>query len=276
MSARLTTVAARVLARAAKLLPRDRREWLEALVAECDQVESGPSRRRWIAGGAWFLLRRLAGEPRWTMPAAVVATVGLVGVNIARYPELVSQSPLTAAVFLSLFALLVTGYGWQIRVMLRRGDAELVRQTVRLGMLAGALLLTAMALANIDQVRHRWPVAVELGEGGGAALAFVVAGRIWARAAGRLGVAVRGGIYAGITAGLTVFLGIVGLSMAFVSPADGAPANTPLRVRQDPHALALAAAGDMLSGAINLLALVPLMAALVCGLAALISRASRA
>jgi hypothetical protein len=256
------SAAVRALARAAKLLPRERRQWIEALVAECDQLEPGPERRRWIAGGVWLLLRQYAAEPlhrpTWTLRAAVAATVALMGVNLVQYPELVSQSPATAVAFVSLYLALLAGYRWQIQTMIRRGGPELVRRTVGLGLLAGLLLLGALVLANVDSVRHRWPVAVELGFGGGAALAFAAASIGWARTSRPA--AIRGGLYAGITAGLTVFVGGVGLAMAFLAPSDGASASTVTAVRHDPHALAIAAAGDTLSGAISLLVWIPLLA----------------
>jgi hypothetical protein len=264
----------RALARAARLLSRERRQWVEALLAECDHVEPGRERRRWIAGGAWLLVRQLAAEPlhrpTWTLRAAVAASVALVGLNILRYPQLVSQSPGPAAALLTLFVMLLTAFLRRIRAIARRGDGDLARGTVGRGLVAGALLLAALAEANLDPSRQRWPVAVELGLSGCAALAFAMAGIRRARAG--LRAAIRGGLDAGMTAGLTVFVGGVGLAMAFVSPADGAPANTAPAVRHDLPALALAAAGDTLSGAIMLLAWIPLVAGALGLLAGLVRR----
>jgi hypothetical protein len=72
----LTWMLARVLRRAAGLLPPGRRQWAEAVRAEAGQVPPGWPRLRWLAGGLWLAAR----EGAKMMISKVVYRLGAVAV----------------------------------------------------------------------------------------------------------------------------------------------------------------------------------------------------
>lgn len=102
---RPTGVAGDVLVRlAAALVPAERREWVEALLAEAVYAPPGRARLRWLAGGLWLASRaatvrrlRYPLAPAWGVRVGLAGCVGLVGWAVLRYPDVATRSaPLTA------------------------------------------------------------------------------------------------------------------------------------------------------------------------------------
>jgi len=55
---RFSRLLAGLLGRAARLLPRRRREWAEAALNESREVPAGAGRAAWLGGGLWLVTRR--------------------------------------------------------------------------------------------------------------------------------------------------------------------------------------------------------------------------
>jgi hypothetical protein len=203
--------------------------------------------------------------------AAVLGCAALVAYGLVRYPSVATDSPAVTVAYLAVFAGLLTGYAW-LALTLARAASPTIAQGLRhgtpFGIAAGVLGFAALAIANAAP--------------GARLLALPAAALAVAALAApgiRTGLAARGpasgagsdvlrsgavaGVWSGMVGALIVFLLGVGATFAFPDPIRDAPSHTPDSIRHDASALAAAAVGDTLAGAVNLLWLLPAAAILL-------------
>jgi hypothetical protein len=248
----------RVLAAAVRLLPADRAQWGQAMVAELSHLHGGSSRRRFVAGclRAILLAPRAQDEPgRWLVGVAAAAAVGCAGLlayGLVQYPGLRTGTGVwvaTAACLAVLAAYLLTA----VVVVGRLTESH--RAVVPLALLGGttvsALWLLVGVVASSSWISGVLPVVlIPLGS---LALGGAAAWRGRSAVAGRQVV-----LLAALLAGLLLFLGWVGPAVL-----TGGHPYDPGLVR-DFHAsgapdLATYAVDDDLGTGMMLLLLVPLL-----------------
>ncbi len=119
-----------MLAAAVRMLPSGRRELGEAILAEARQVPSGRRRRRWLAGGVWFVTKELVMRERRYDLGVLAAVAALVAVDRIGTSDDSSQ--------VSLLVLLV-------------GAAALGFALPRRAWLTGLIIGSALAVAGMAE-----------------------------------------------------------------------------------------------------------------------------
>jgi len=134
-------VARRLVALATRLLPPERRDWGQAMLAELDQIKGRAARWRFALGCVRVALAppRVAEPPGLAVRAAVV--VGAAGVGLGIY----RVSPATQ-VFAVLFAAMLAGCVW---MALLRSRAAAASQAGPGGILRAVLLLGVASCVGV-------------------------------------------------------------------------------------------------------------------------------
>ena len=99
------------LAALGRRLPKDRAQWVEAMLAEGQSVPGGWRRAGWVAGAIPVLIAEVVAmvtTVRWAVVGGVAAVAGLMVPVCVRYPQ-VGQGAGTA-LYLGLTAVLLAGY----------------------------------------------------------------------------------------------------------------------------------------------------------------------
>ena len=78
--ARITRMLTGLLTRSAWLLPEDRAEWLEGLVAETDELRQGRARVVWLLGGVWLVAGDVLRRGALRVLAFIAAAAVVLGV----------------------------------------------------------------------------------------------------------------------------------------------------------------------------------------------------
>jgi hypothetical protein len=160
----------------ARLLPTDRRVWVQALSAEAASVPAGRRRLAWLAGGAWFAVRQSVSADRLGYPLVLAAAAGTAW---SAWSGPAGDSAVAVnRVDVITIAVMLAGLPWVIRLV--RGPVANTRlaRAVRGGGYAAVLALV-LVKAAVERVAYAPPnnargVAVAwLGEG---AFLIVMAG----------------------------------------------------------------------------------------------------
>jgi hypothetical protein len=174
--AALTRMMVALLRVSARLLPTDRRVWVQALSAEAASVPAGRRRLAWLAGGAWFAVRQSVSADRLGYPLVLAAAAGTAW---SAWSGPAGDSAVAVnRVDVITIAVLLAGLPWVIRLV--RGPVANTRlaRAVRGGGYAAVLALV-LVKAAVERVAYAPPnnargVAVAwLGEG---AFLIVMAG----------------------------------------------------------------------------------------------------
>jgi hypothetical protein len=94
-----------LLRRMVLLLPRERRDWVEAVWAEADDVPAGRRRASWLLGGVWVLVRQ-ARPLRLLAYAFGLAAFVVADVGVAGGPGQGSSTVVTGTAFALMLAVL--------------------------------------------------------------------------------------------------------------------------------------------------------------------------
>ena len=143
--ARITRMLTGLLTRSAWLLPEDRAEWLEGLVAETDELRQGRARVVWLLGGVWLVAGDVLRRGALRVLAFIAAAAVVLGV---AWPGSLSDSAVMVnrieipvyLVMLALAPLLVRRYFGPV------ADGLLPRAVRVAGYLIVLALITAKAV----------------------------------------------------------------------------------------------------------------------------------
>jgi hypothetical protein len=174
--AALTRMMVALLRVSARLLPTDRRVWVQALSAEAASVPAGRRRLAWLAGGAWFAVRQSVSADRLGYPLVLAAAAGTAW---SAWSGPAGDSAVAVnRVDVITIAVMLAGLPWVIRLVRGPVANTLLARAVRGGGYAAVLALV-LVKAAVERVAYAPPnnargVAVAwLGEG---AFLIVMAG----------------------------------------------------------------------------------------------------
>jgi hypothetical protein len=244
----------RIVALAARALPRARAEWGAAMVAELDHVEGRGPRWRFALGCA-----RVAAftAPARETTVAVAAVAALVGYGFVRWPGMFADDVAAGAIHIAVLVLLLAAYlrasvspaavGWTGLLVAALWAASDVMRTLSV---PGAITLAAVAAV-----------------GALAGLAFV-----GARARG-VGAGARAGARVGVAIGLGSFLAIVLVTYLATGRVTGDPQIVAAFHTSGARDLTTYAVGESLAAAVNTLWIGPAVGALLGALGGVVARA---
>jgi hypothetical protein len=150
----LTRALARLLRRAAGLLPADRRDWAEAAWAEAGEVPAGRPRLAWLAGGLWMAVRQARVARRAGCWLVFAAAAGIVQAGWAG----AAANPATTVNRVDVIAVVVmlAGLPWAARRWVGpAGDGRLAR-AVRAGGYA-AIFALVLSKASVERYANAPP-----------------------------------------------------------------------------------------------------------------------
>lgn len=156
MTGWLAGALSRVLAGAARWLPAERRHWVEAVLAEADQVRARWGRLIWLAGGFWLVAREGAMVRKigyWIGAAGIAAAAGWVVWLSWRTTAAADPEGVTDRVRVLVGAAALAGLPWVAR---GRGWFGPVADSgvARLARIGGCAAICCMGLAIVRVDRH--------------------------------------------------------------------------------------------------------------------------
>lgn len=195
--------ASAVLALACRRLPADRAGWGQAMLAELDSVDGRAARWRFALGAAFAAVGAritgpLTGRPSLTLAlAGIAACAGLTVAALITYPALLGSRQLP--LFLAVLTVVLAGYA-VLAVARARDTSPGASAARRQGMLAGLLLgATWFVFDTAWWNLHGRPLVL-------AVIVPLLAGVAAARRAGGLRAGLTSVTWAGLVAGLAVFI----------------------------------------------------------------------
>lgn len=265
----------RLLALAVRGLPRDRRDWGQAMLGELDQAEGRRARWRFSLGCAWAAgrIRLRSPEPgggglRAVVLGCATVSLALIGYGLVHYPGLHAEPNFAGAMVVFAVTLLVyVG----LTVVLARGASRESIAARRTGLAGGLATGAGWLLGIAPPTSLKGWVALPL-------LVALVGPALTATIAARRSRDSRSGsltaLWSGLVAGLVVF--IVWTTITYANA--GRPYDSGLVDdfrRSGAHDLPTYAIGDSLGSGLVLLLLIPTVALAVGTLGARVVNATR-
>lgn len=207
----------RQLRRMSAKLPEQRRDWVEAIAADADQVPAGSARLRWLLGGYWLVLKHKR-IPR-SVHVVALGFVAAVGARLIGPDPFLSNAPVAVV----LVMLLASLFGPR-RPEVEAGLSRLVRVGGYAAIAAAMLALIVAVRRGIAPLDPEIAGAVQLSETLVllALMPYAYGVLVTSSASSRVGDAARA---AGTGAGLLTGLAAAGLVLLAQSPnvSGGAP-----------------------------------------------------
>jgi hypothetical protein len=186
------------LATVGRGLPKNRGQWVEAMLAERQSVPGGWRRAGWVAGAVPVLIAEVVAmgtTVRWAVVGGVAAVAGLMVPVFVRYPQ-VGQGAGTP-IYLGLTAVLLAGYLAATFAITRRFPG--VARDAAVAGVAAALLWT---LGTPAGARYDVDGATALVYGTGLAIAFAGPPILVAARRARRGAPLERGVLIGAATGM--------------------------------------------------------------------------